>query len=230
MSSALDCDDNDAASPGNEARMYPQTNWARWVANLGTQSRYQRDATGHGPWHYCTAGSFLLGQIVQRATGQPIDRFIAAQLFAPLGITRWRFERSPAGEVMTGGQLQLRTRDLAALGWLVRSQGQWKGRSVVPAAFVRNALTAHRATPYFGEHYGYQFWRHDYASPCGPQIGWQMSGNGGNKVVILAGLDAVVVITRTHYNRAGMQVQSTQLIERHILPELCRRSVRGGQR
>ena len=50
-----------------------------------------------------------------------------------------------------------------------------------------------------------------------------MSGNGGNKVVIIDELDAVVVVTRTHYNQgAASHRQSTQLIEGHILPELCR--------
>jgi CubicO group peptidase (beta-lactamase class C family) len=223
MSSALDCNDDDAASPGNEARMYPRRSWAPWAAGLPVQGRYQRDASGRGPWHYCTAGSFLLGQILERATRQPADRFIAESVLRPIGITRWQFNRSPTGEVLTGGQLRLRTRDLAALGWLVRSRGRWKGRPVVPEDFVRKALTIHRQTPYFEEDYGYQLWRHTYQSPCGQLTGWQMSGNGGNKVVIFDALDAVVVVTRTHYNqRAAMHLQSTRLIEGHILPDLCR--------
>jgi CubicO group peptidase (beta-lactamase class C family) len=223
MSSALDCDDDDSASPGNERRMYPRRSWARWAAGLGVRSGYQRDPTGRGPFHYCTAGSFLLGQILQRATGQPVDRFIAESLLRPLGIARWRFSRSPSGEVMTGGQLELRTRDLAALGWLVRSGGTWKDRPIVPRAYVGAALTPHRKTPFRGEDYGYQLWRHTYQSPCGPLSGWQMSGNGGNKVVIFEALDAVVVVTRTHYDQGGaMHRQSQRLIERHLLPPLCR--------
>jgi CubicO group peptidase (beta-lactamase class C family) len=230
MSSALDCDDNDAASPGGEERMYPRPRWLPWVAALGVQKDYRRDDRGRGPWHYCGAGSFLLGQIVARATGQPVERFIAQHLFAPLGIRRWTFARSPAGEVLTAGQLLLRTRDLAALGWLVRSEGRWQGQQVVPASFVRQALTAARKTPFFDEDYGYQFWRHRYRSPCGDQLAWQMSGNGGNKVVMLDDLDAVVVVTRTHYNRgAAMHRQTKQLIERHILPELCRAKAASGR-
>jgi CubicO group peptidase (beta-lactamase class C family) len=222
MSSALDCDDNDKSSPGNEANMYPQPVWARWAGGIGIRADYTRDATGRGPWHYCTGGVFLLGQIVQAASRQPVDRFIAEQLFAPLGITRWEFSRSPSGEVMTGGGLLLRTRDLATLGWLVRSEGAWNKRQIVPAPFVRAALTVHRQTP-FDEDYGYLFWRHSYRSPCGTLAGWQMSGNGANKVVILRDLDAVIVVTRTHYDGgAASHRQSAQLIENQILPELCR--------
>lgn len=61
MSSALDCDDNDPRSPGNEENMYPQEVWLRWAADLPARADYVRDPAGRGPWHYCTAGTFLLG-------------------------------------------------------------------------------------------------------------------------------------------------------------------------
>lgn len=223
MSSALDCDDNADASPGNEENMYPRPRWARWAVDLPVRVDYQRDAAGRGPWHYCTAGVFLLGQIVQRAAGQPIDQFMAQHLFAPLGISRWEFPKSPAGELMTGGGLRLRTRDLAALGRMVLAQGAWNGQQVVPAAFVRAALTAHRDA-LDGQRYGYLFWSRSYQTPCGTTPGWLMSGNGGNAIVIFAELDAVVVVTRTHYRSKGMHQQTARLIEEQILPELaCKR-------
>jgi CubicO group peptidase (beta-lactamase class C family) len=176
------------------------------------------------PWHYCTAGTVLLGQIVQRAAKQPIDAFLAEHLFAPLGITRYEFSRSPSGEVMTGGGLRLTTRDLGSLGWLVRSGGAWRGRQVVPEAWVRAALTAHRRTA-FEQDYGYLFWGRSFRPRCGGTErridGWMMSGNGGNAVVILAELDAVIVVTRTSYNTRGMHDQTARLIEEQILPELA---------
>lgn len=220
MSSALDCDDDDSHSPGNEEKMYPQPAWARWVVDLPVRADYQRDATGRGPFHYCTAGVFLLGQIVQRAARQPIDQFEVAHLFAPLGITRWEFARSDTGEVMTGGSLLLRSRDLAALARLVRDGGRSGATQVVPAAFVRAATTVHReALP--GQNYGYLFWHRIYHAPCGQIEGWFMSGNGGNAVVIFPSLDAITVITRTNYSTGGMHRQTVKLIEDHILPELA---------
>ena len=74
MSSALDCDDDDD-SPGNELGMYPRPVWARWAVDLPVKAGYTRDAAGRGPFAYCTAGTFLLGQILQRAAGQPVDRY-----------------------------------------------------------------------------------------------------------------------------------------------------------
>lgn len=223
MSSALDCNDDDGASPGNEENMYPKQVWARWAVDLPVRADYQRDAKGRGPWHYCTAGVFLLGQIVQRAARQPIDRFMADYLFAPLGIAKWEFPRSPSGEIQTGGGLRLRTRDLATVARMVLADGAWAGKQVVPAAFARAALTVQRDTT-SEQRYGYLFWTRSYKTPCGTATGWFMSGNGGNAIVMFRELDAVVVITRTNYNTRGMHQQTTRLIEEQILPELaCKR-------
>jgi CubicO group peptidase (beta-lactamase class C family) len=223
MSSALACDDNDDASPGNEENMYPEQSWARWAVDLPVRADYQRDASGRGPWHYCTAGVFLLGQILGRAAHQSVDQFMAAQLLAPLGITRWEFSKSPTGEVMTGGGLRLRTRDLATLARMMLAHGAWNGAQIVPAAFARAALTQHR-TAFPDQNYGYLFWTRQYKTPCGMTTGWFMSGNGGNAIVMFADLDAVVVVTRTHYNQRGMHQQTVKLIEEQILPTLaCKR-------
>jgi len=73
MSSALDCDDNEDQSPGNEENMYPKQVWARWAVDLPVKAYYARDASGRGPFAYCTAGVFLLGQIIQRAAGMRVD-------------------------------------------------------------------------------------------------------------------------------------------------------------
>ena len=148
---------------------------------------------------------------------------MAEHLFAPLGITRWEFSKSPSGEIMTGGGLRLRTRDLATVARLMLAHGAWGGTQIVPAAFARAALTVHRdAMP--EQRYGYLFWTRQYKTPCGTTTGWFMGGNGGNAIVMLTDLDAVVVVTRTNYNTRGMHQQTTQLIEDQILPALaCKR-------
>jgi CubicO group peptidase (beta-lactamase class C family) len=226
MSSALDCDDDDAKSPGNEENMYPQRVWARWAVDLPVKEGYARDGAGRGPWSYCTAGVFLLGQILQRATHQPVDRYIQQRLFAPLGIRDFTWFRSPTAEVMTGGKVQLRTRDLASLGRMVLDRGRWRGKSVVPAAWIDRALSVQRrpnrsADPKGELDYGYLFWRRDYTTSCGRASGWLMSGNGGNHVVMLKDLDTVVVVTTVNYNTRGMHAQTWRLVERLLSDLVC---------
>jgi CubicO group peptidase (beta-lactamase class C family) len=218
MSSALDCNDDVDDSPGNEENMYPKQQWARWAVDLPTRA-YARDATGRGPFAYCTAGVFLLGQIVARAVGAKIDDWLDDVLFHPLGITQGEWSKSPSGEIMTGGGLRLRTRDLVVLARMVMAGGNWQGRQIVPAEFIARATTVQRRASNEAE-YGYLFWNRQYRSTCGTTSGWFMSGNGGNAIVILRELHAVVAVTRVHYNSRGMHDETRKLIETFVLPNL----------
>jgi len=220
MSSALACNDDDDKSPGNEDRMHEQQNWTRWAVDLPTRADYKRDESGLGSWAYCTAGAFLAGQIVQRVVAEPIDRYIERTLFKPLEITRFNWQRSPTGEVMTGGGLELASRDLGKIAWMVTDHGRWHGKQIVPAWFVDDMTTAHRTA--YGDHgYGYFYWQFDYQSPCGKQSGWYMAGNGGNAIVSFRDLNAAVVVTRQEYNTRGMHQRTQNLLERLVLPLLC---------
>jgi CubicO group peptidase (beta-lactamase class C family) len=218
MSSALDCDDNQDASPGNEENMYPQPRWLRWAVDLPTRD-VQRDAQGRNPWAYCTGGTFLLGQLLDRRVPGGLEAWAQKRLFEPLGIKAWQWHHSPAGETMTGGGLRLRTRDWAALMQMMLKHG----KGVLPAAQADALVTVRRTTP-FGMDYGELFWRKDYELSCGRFSGWMMSGNGGNHIVMLPALDTVVAVTRTHYNQRNMHQQSfafvTTLLDRHICASL----------
>ena len=220
MSSALDCDDSVEASPGNEERMYGEHRWARFAADLPVRTDYARDAFGLGPFHYCTAGVLLLGQVLERATGSAVDAYIGRRLFAPLGISHSEWPRSPGGEVMTGGGLRLKSRDLLTLAMLVGARGSWHGASLVPAAFVADALAPQRHAN-AEQDYGYLFWQRSFASPCGAHRAAYMSGNGGNAVLVFADLDAAVVVTRRNYNTRGMHQETVRLLERYVLDALC---------
>ncbi len=219
MSSALDCDDNDEESPGNEENMYPLTEWARWAVDLPVKADYRHDATGRGPFAYCTAGVFLLGQIVQHAVAEDVDLYIERRLLDPLGISEAEWPRSPIGEVMTGGGLRLRSRDLLKLGLLVLDQGRWNGKQLIPADWVERSLTVQRTVDSELD-YGQLFWRRDFRTPCGTVGGWYMSGNGGNAVVQAPDDNLVAVVTRRHYGQSGMHQQTRKLLEEHVFAAL----------
>jgi CubicO group peptidase (beta-lactamase class C family) len=218
MSSALDCDDNQAGSPGNEENMYPQQRWLRWAADLPTRA-VARDAQGLGPFAYCTAGVFLLGQLLERRAPGGLEAYAQRRLFAPLGIAAWQWSHSPSGETMTGGGLRLRTRDWASLAQPLLRQGGGPGGALLAPEQVAALLSVRRSTPSRME-YGELFWRRDYELRCGQVSAWMMAGNGGNHVLVLPTLAAVAVVTRTAYNQRGMHQQShefmTALLDRHV--------------
>lgn len=217
MSSALDCDDNDDKSLGSEDRMHEQPNWTRWGVDLPTYAGFKRDEQGLGTWRYCTVNAVLAGQVVQRAEHLPVDQYIARRLFAPLAIRRWEWPRSPAGEVMTGGGLKLSSRDLAKIAMMLADNGRWQGRQVIPSAWIEEMLTARRA-PRPDQNYGYFIFEGSYQTRCGPIKAWYMAGNGGSQILILREQHLATVLTRTNFNVAGTSRQSTELLERYVLP------------
>lgn len=219
MSSALDCNDWTRKSPGNEEKMYPKRVWREFALNIPHQKDYTRDRKGFGRFSYCTAGVFLLGQYLQEKSAMRFDKFVEQRLFAPLGIGAVKWKRSASGEVQSGGQLEIRARDLVPLGRLVLNGGKHGNSQLVSASWIEAMLTPHvRATG--TDDYGYLWWLRAFRSGERSFTGWYMSGNGGNKLVIFPELDSVIVVTATNYNKPDMHQISTDIIERAILPAL----------
>ena len=219
MSSALDCNDWEP-SPGNEERMYDRRDWTRFALDIPIAQDYARDESGFGRYSYCTAGAFLLGRVVERATGAPFDDYVQNRIFTPLGIEGAIWRRSPSGEVQSGGQLSLRARDFTAIGRMILNRGvDGAGNRIVSRAWLNEMFQpVRRATP--ADAYGYLWWIRNYRTANRTYTAFYMSGNGGNKVVLLPEIDAVVVILSTFYNQRTMHQQTNDIIEQHVLPAL----------
>jgi CubicO group peptidase (beta-lactamase class C family) len=200
MSSCLDCDDWDAASPGNEELMYPQDDWVGFALGLPV-----RQETG---FSYCTAGVVLLGVALERAVGEPLPEFARRELFTPLGIEAAEWKHTPRGQVSTAGGLLLSTRSLLSLGELYLRGGD----AVVPRAWVDESLEPHARIDEATE-YGFLWWLRRYAGrPC-----FFMSGMGGNRVHVFPDLDLVAVITTSNFRHPDAQRLSDRLLEEQIL-------------
>src|SRR3954469_5006716 len=148
MSSAMECDDWNEYSRGNEERMYIIEDWLRFYLDLPIRAyagveQKPETAKYRRAFSYCTSGVFTLGVAIARATKQPMEDFAQKNLFQPLGISRSEWLFSPAHEAFGGGGLALATRDLWKLGQLYLDGGKWEGEQVVPADWVAASLTPH---------------------------------------------------------------------------------------
>jgi CubicO group peptidase (beta-lactamase class C family) len=224
MSSAWECDDENQFSSGNEERMYVSESWTAFALNLPLR--------GYAPWtarpedspykrafSYCTAGSFLLGAIVERATKQPLAQFAREALEQPLGITQVQWNKASEGVGMGGGGTRYRTRDIAKLGELLRDQGRWQGKSVIAANWIAAMLTP-RAVPRENTEYGYQIWRFRFPVQGRDEWVWAMSGNGGNYVFVAPQFELVAVVTSSAYNNRESHPRSQALFREHVLAAL----------
>lgn len=199
MSSALDCNDSDKRSPGQEEKMYRTREWRDFALSLPARP-YHRDIRGEGTFSYCTAGVFLLGQVVEQATGERFDTYVQRRLFDPLGITGVEWKRSRSGEIQAGGQLAIDAGSLLKLGRLMLDRGRWNGEQVLPEDWIE-AMLAPRHKLSENVVYGNLWWGTALRSPRGFESAWMMMGNGGNIVAILRDYNAVMVVQSRNYNR-----------------------------
>lgn len=83
----------------------------------------------------------LLAGIIGKAAGQRMDRFIAEELFSPLGIKdlAWSLDNAGTPHGMAG--LQIHARDLARLGELVLAGGEWNGERLIAEEWLARSLS-----------------------------------------------------------------------------------------
>ncbi|GGR09933.1 serine hydrolase domain-containing protein [Deinococcus ruber] len=87
----------------------------------------------------------LIMGFLGRASGRAADQFAADELFAPLGIDQWSWQKDPAGTPHAMSGLQLRATDLARLGQLALDDGRWQGETLIDPRWIE--ASTHPATP-----------------------------------------------------------------------------------
>ena len=149
-------------------------------------------------FNYSGGATALLGRIVEKASGKPLEAFAREALFEPLGIGDLEWVTMPNGAPAAASGLRLRPRDLAKLGHLLLARGQWNGRQVVPAAWIEASTAAHIEAIDF-LFYGYQWWLGRSLIER-REVAWVAGlGLGGQRLFVVPALDLVVVITAGYY-------------------------------
>ena len=94
---------------------------------------------------YSNEAVALIPGIVLAASGMPLDIYLRDRLFKPMGILDYKWDRDAAGNALAFGGLWLLPRDLAKIGQLILASGQWEGKQLIPAAWVRASTSPARA-------------------------------------------------------------------------------------
>jgi CubicO group peptidase (beta-lactamase class C family) len=117
-------------------------------------------------FYYASVETQVLGLVLRSAVGRPLSAYLEEKIWQPMGAeadATWLVDRS--GQEATFCCINAVLRDYARLGLLLAHDGNWRGRQLIPAAWVRDATTVRGdqphlrpgiATGFFG--YGYQTW------------------------------------------------------------------------
>jgi len=115
---------------------------------------------------YASVETQVLGLVLARAIGRPVAEYLEQKIWQPIGAeadATWLVDN--AGQEATYCCLNAVLRDYARLGLLLAHDGNWRGRQIIPAAWVMDATTVRRNQPHLqpgtarpSVGYGYQTW------------------------------------------------------------------------
>ena len=183
MTSGLDCHFDHGEITLKE--MMQSSGWVQYMLDLPMA------AEPGSKFEYCSGGMHLLSGIISQATGSSALEFARRELFQPLGIEDVIWPSDPQGVNDGWGDLHLRPRDMAKIGYLWLNQGRWEGRQIIPREWMQTATQAH-SHPNFGSgEYGYGFWVYPKRNP--PE--YEALGRGSQRINITPGKNVIVVIT-----------------------------------
>jgi CubicO group peptidase (beta-lactamase class C family) len=155
-------------------------------------------------FNYSNLSSNWLGIIVARACGTDLKSYAEKHLFLPIDAEVGDWGRDRDGHNNGCADLHVTARDAAKFGLLYLNDGEYEGKQVVSASWVRESLRSYsentnsgaprsgRIGRYFSDiGYGYQWW----CARVGEHHFDYAAGHGGQLIILLDELDMIIVVT-----------------------------------
>lgn len=221
MSSGFLGNDDDYRSLGTEDRMQSTDNWVKFTLDLPMH----KDKIIGKDYHYFTAGVGLLGDILHKSVPGGLVSYADKKLFAPLGITNYKWFYTPQNIAYMGGGIELPTIDFAKFGQLYKNKGKWKGKQILTEEWVEKSLAKQVSQAYAGiknGYYGYLFWNKIYTVDGKDYEVSFSTGSGGNKIFIFKDIPFVVVLTASSYGWRSAHTNADRIMIDYILPAVLK--------
>jgi len=159
----------------------------------------RHDGRPPNSWSYNDAAVSLLTPILERAQGLPLRELARRDLFAPLGIDDFSWSQDRGGYPTAYRGLQLKTRDLLKLAWVMADAGRWGGGQVIPSDWVTESLQPKvngvwRNPPVVDSGYGYLWFT---GTLMGHQVAWAW-GYGGQFAIVVPSLRLAIATAATN--------------------------------
>src|SRR5690606_12462100 len=154
--------------------------------------------------NYNSGVSQMLAAILVQATESSLSQFAERHLFGPLAIEQYDWKADPQG-VHTGGYgLQICAYDMLKFGLLYLHNGVWNNEVLISRKMLELSTSAViAATPPEHGFYSWHWWndclpldKEEHRVPFSELHYYYARGFGGQFIIIVPSLEAVVVLTR----------------------------------
>lgn len=111
---------------------------------------------------YSNECSYMLSRIIYKVTGRTLLEYLDEKLFSKLGIQKPLWQVDSSGGQVGGWGLWLSLEELCVFAELLRNNGNFRGKQIIDAAYIKEATSAQVAVP-GAKHrpekeFGYQIW------------------------------------------------------------------------
>lgn len=142
---------------------------------------------------YLSGNTFLLGMVLEKATGKTLTAYLQEALWQPMGCESdalWQVDSEDSGLEKAYCCIASNARDFARLGKLYRDGGKWNGKQLIPQDFIKKSINPRFAdTP----HYGYGWWLLDYKG-----VHYYMMRGHLGQYVIVNPTNGVIIVRLGH--------------------------------
>ena len=175
-------------------------------------------------FQYMDVNPILATAMLSQAAGKKLEDYADEKVFKPLGMKHYVWGRADEKGLVSGGWgLRLRPVDMARFGMLALQGGQWEGKQLVPADWVKQMTTGQST-----HDFGYYWWVNNILQggmDGGDQPEFDASGFKGQNIVVLPKYNAVVVMTSIMSPAGGLRdfqyLQNLRyMVNEYILPAL----------
>jgi CubicO group peptidase (beta-lactamase class C family) len=138
-----------------------------------------------------------------------------------MGIKNFAWQENGLGQAHKSGGLSLTTHGLAKFAEVQRNDGMYNGKKILSSEWTTEAIKPRAVIRAEEEiEYGYLWWLAPQTISGKRFKSYFMTGNGGNRVMVLPAHNLTIVVTKTDYNQRNMHQKTNALIENEIIARL----------
>jgi len=176
-----------------------------------------RGAPSGTRFYYASVETQVLGLVLRHAVGRPVADYLQEKIWEPMGAeadATWLIDR--AGQEAAYCCINAVLRDYARLGLLLAHDGNWRGRQIIPAAWIEEATRVHAGQPQPATGaYGYQVW-----ILAGERRMFALRGIRGQAIFVDPGSRLVMVHTAVRREARDPGVREANALWRSLVQQL----------
>ena len=168
-------------------------------------------------FYYASVETQVLGLALRSATGRPVADYLQEKIWEPIGAeadATWLIDRD--GQEAAYCCINAVLRDYARLGLLLAHDGNWRGRQIIPTAWIEDATRVRQGQPQpDAGGYGYQVW-----ILAGERRMFALRGVRGQAIYVDPASRVVMVHTAVRKQARDPGVREANVLWRSVVQQL----------